>query len=173
MPAKEAKAVFDKRGWDWFAFDRFCVVRNPYARIVSLYHHHLHMRKMGGAPGLALIPKIKARIKYTLTPVPSFRDYVLNTVRDRRIAMPLHEFIFDYNGDCLVEDVIRFENFADELPEYLQRLGIKVRPAEIPRVGTSGIHSYKTFFDDSTRRFVAHFYRYEIERFGYSFDELS
>jgi hypothetical protein len=172
MPAKEAKAVFDERGWNWFGFRRFCVVRNPYTRIVSLYHQHLQMRKMG-APGLALVPKIRARIKYGLTPVPSFRDYVLETVRDRRIAMPLHDFIFDDNGDCLVKDVLRFENLTDELPRYLRQLGIKIQPEEIPEVGVSGVHSHKQFFDESTRNFVADFYQYEIERFGYCFEELS
>lgn len=171
MPAKEAKAIFDDRDWDWFGFARFCVARNPYARIVSLYHHHRQMRKMG-APGLALFPKIKARIKYSLTPVPSFRDFVLKTVKNRRIAMPLHDFIFDDSGNCLVDDVLRFESLADELPAYLQRLGIKTQAAEMPEVGISGIQSYRAFFDDSTRRFVADFYQYEIDRFEYSFEDL-
>jgi hypothetical protein len=37
MSARELKAEFDRRGWDWFGYRRFCFARNPYARLVSLF----------------------------------------------------------------------------------------------------------------------------------------
>ena len=71
-----------------------------------------------------------------------------------------------------MDDILRFEMLTLELPEYLLRLGIDIQAEEIPRMGASGIRSYRSFYDDSTQRFVTSFYQYEIERFGYSFDEL-
>ena len=171
MPAKEAKRVFDEMGWDWSQYRRFCVVRNPFARVVSLYHHHLSMRKRG-APGLAPIPKIKALVKYRLEQTPSFKNYVLSLNRKHRLALPLDEFILADDSSHLVDDVLRFEELYDELPGYLQQLGIEIAPEEIPRVGSSGIRSYEEYYDEETQSFVEHLYHYEIDRFGYSFEDL-
>lgn len=171
MPAKEAKRIFAEADWDWFQYRRFCVVRNPFTRVVSLYHHHLSMRKRG-APGLAPIPKIKALIKYSLKQTPTFKEYVLSLNRQHRLALPLDEFILADDSSHLVDDILRFEELPDELPRYLQQLGIQIAPEEIPRVGSSRIRSYEEYYDEETRSFVEHLYQYEIDRFGYSFEDL-
>ena len=91
MPACEAKRAFDERGWNWFEYNRFCIVRNPYARMVSLYHHYLNMRTRI-APDLAPISKLKALVKYRVLPQMSFSEYILRPDKIRQIAMPLDEF---------------------------------------------------------------------------------
>ena len=171
MPAGEAKQVFDEKGWGWFGYRRFCVVRNPFARVVSLYHHYQNMRSQR-APGFAPIPKIKALVKYRLEHRKSFKEYVLSIDQRQGMTMPLYDFIHDDSRVCLVEDVLRYEDLTDELPGYLHRLGIQINPEEIPRVGSSGIRSYKKYFDSETRSYVEHLYQYELERFGYSFKDL-
>ena len=171
MPAKEAKQVFDAKDWDWFQYRRFCVVRNPYARVVSLYHHHLSMRTRG-APGLAPMPRLRALFKYSLERTKSFKDYVLSLHRNHTLALPLDEFILADDASPLLVDVLKFEELAADLPGYLRRLGIQIEPAGIPLVGSSGIQNYREFFDEETRSHVENLYRYEIDRFGYRFEEL-
>jgi hypothetical protein len=171
MPAKEVKQVFDKMGWDWFHYRRFCIVRNPYARVVSLYYHHLSMRTRRG-PGLSLMARIKALIRYSLEHTKSFKAYVQSLDRDHTLALPLDRFILADDASPLVDDVLRHEELAHELPGYLLQLGIHVDPEEIPRVGSSGIRNYKAHYDEETRRLVGNLYRYEIDRFGYRFDDL-
>ena len=39
ITALELKNIFEKKGWDWDSYTKFCIIRNPYERIVSLYHH--------------------------------------------------------------------------------------------------------------------------------------
>lgn len=171
MPAGEAKRVFDERRWDWFEYRRFCIVRNPYARMVSLYHHYLNMRTRI-APDLAPISKLKALVKYRVMPRQSFSEYAVRPDKIRQIAMPLDEFIFDGDGTCLVDDIIRYEALAEELPPYLQGIGIDVDPQQIPVLGASNINSYKGYYDDETVSLVNELYHYAIDRFGYSIDEL-
>ncbi len=171
MPAKEVKQVFAEMGWDWFQYRRFCIVRNPYARVVSLYYHHLSMRTRRG-PGLALMAKIKALIKYSLEHAKSFKAYVQSLDRDHTLALPFDRFVLADDASPLVDDVLRYEELADELPGYLLRLGIQVDPQEIPLVGSSGIQNYTVHYDEETRSLVGNLYRYEIDRFGYHFDDL-
>ena len=171
MPAREAKKVFDRKGWNWFDYRSFCVVRNPYARVVSLFHHY-HSMRTRRAPGLALIPRLKALVKYRLERPLSFKAYVLGMDKSRGMMMPLHDFIHDDAGNCLVNDVLKYEELARELPRYLHRLGIQIDPQDIPVLGASGIQSYKEYFDTETRGIVENLYEYEIERFGYRFEDL-
>lgn len=44
ISAQELKPIFEERGWDWSKYKKFCVIRNPYDRIVSLYHHSQQMK---------------------------------------------------------------------------------------------------------------------------------
>jgi hypothetical protein len=171
MPACEAKRAFDERSWNWFEYNRFCIVRNPYARMVSLYHHYLNMRTRI-APDLAPISKLKALVKYRVLPQMSFSEYILRPDKIRQIAMPLDEFIFDRDGTCLVDDIIRYETLAEDLPPYLQGIGIDVDPQQIPVMGASNINSYKGYYNDETESFVNELCHYAIDRFGYSIDDL-
>ena len=171
MPARDAKQVFDQKGWDWFGYRSFCVVRNPYARVVSLFNHHESMRTRR-APGLALIPRLKALVKYRLERPLSFKEYVLGLGKWRGMTMPLQDFICDGAGNRLVNDVLKFEDLAVELPRYLHQLGIQIEPEEIPVLGASGIGSYKEYYDAETQGLVENLYRYEIDAFGYSFEDL-
>ena len=171
MPASEAKKVFDIRGWDWYSYHRFCIVRNPFTRMVSLYHHYLNKRRRIG-PHLAPFPRLKAVVKYKVLPRRSFSEYVRRPDKIRKIAMPLNEFVFDHDGTCLIDDVLMFENLAEELPRYLQGIGIDVSARQIPALGASGIQDYGQYYDQETRSLVENLYRYEIDRFGYEFEDL-
>jgi len=172
MPAKWAKEVFGSMGWDWDSYHRFCVVRNPYTRVVSLYHHYRSMRTRK-APGFAPIPRIRALVRYALERPKSFREYVLGLDRRSALAMPLYDFIHDDGGTCLVDDVLTYEDLADELPLYLNRLGLPVKSSDIPFVGSSGIKGYREHYDAETRAYVEDLYRYEIDRFGYNFEDVA
>jgi len=125
------------------------------------------------APGFAPIPKLKALVKYKLERPKSFREYVLTLDRRQGMPMPLYDFIHDDSGVCLVDDVLKYEELADELPGYLSQLGIQIRSEDIPVVGSSDIREYKSYYDAETRRFVESLYQYEINRFAYSFENIS
>lgn len=69
----ELKAIFMDRGWDWYSYRKFCFVRNPYDRVVSLYHHYLRIRKENKMKGLK---GLLWRLRYLTFRASSFKEYV-------------------------------------------------------------------------------------------------
>jgi hypothetical protein len=153
ISALELKNVFAARGWDWGGYRNFCVIRNPYDRVVSLYHHHMELF----ADNVQKLPA-------------SFRQYVLAINPVDRLPTSLQAFTCDENGDFLVRDVLRFEQLHAELPSYLADFGIHVPADQIPHLNASkSRRSYREYYDTDTKARVEQLYRYEIDRFDYTF----
>ena len=72
-----SKEIFDKKGWEWSLYRKFCVVRNPYDRVVSLYHHFCNTmvkERLNKQCGYLYIFR---RIKDLVKPTRTFKDYVM------------------------------------------------------------------------------------------------
>lgn len=103
------------------AYYRFAIVRNPWARAVSLYRH-LGLDR-------------------------SFRDFVgrwLPDEFDRRewnggfwFVRPQVDYLYD-GDELLVQDVVRFENLALEFPRIAAASGLR---SPLPHVNRSGTES--------------------------------
>lgn len=164
ISAAELRAIFHARGWDWSAYRKFAVVRNPYDRVVSLYHHHdRHYRPaVPGWPGLA------DRWGKVLRRRGRFARYVAELDPARRLHSPLGSFLGDETGQCLVEEVLRFENLGAEVPRLLSTLGLS--GAVMPRLNESRHRlSYRRYYNRRSRDSVARLYAEDIRRFGYAF----
>lgn len=169
ISAAELARIFERQEWEWSGYRRFCVVRNPFDRVVSLYHHHqkrITRRPEQSGTARDLSQKVKRMIK----PSASFRNYVMQINPANRLTTSLRAFVCDDNGNFLVEDILRFENLTEELTGYLNRSGIHIRPEEIPHLhATRDRRDYREYYDEATMKRVAELYAYEIDRFGYSF----
>jgi hypothetical protein len=169
ISARQLKEIFDRQGWDWFSYRRFCVVRNPYDRVVSLYHFKLE-RDRRSVPTRGFLYNAARRVKLAFNPVRSFAQYVDQLDPETGLCKSLDAFIGDGNGHALIDDVLRFETLRDELPRYVNELGICVSPADIPHLNSShGRAAYRDYYADQTKDAVARLYAADIERFGYSF----
>jgi hypothetical protein len=116
--------------------------------------------------------RLKALVKYKLLPCLSFSEYLLRPEKIREIALPLEDFVLDSAGTSLVDDILAYEKLTEVLPPYLQGIGIHVDLRQMPVLGSSGIKDYAAYYDEETRDFVKHLYQYEIDRFGYRFEDL-
>jgi len=165
ISAAELKQIFDRKGWQWEDYRTFCVVRNPFDRVVSLYHHHLKMRDRRDNKSLL------SNIRDALTPEPSFKKYVFSINPRKRLTTALEYFIGDRTGsNMLVKDVLMFEHLTRDLPDYLGSIGIQVSEEDIPHLNASdNRNDYRKYYCEDTKRRVSDLYRYEIERFGYTF----
>jgi len=103
------------------AFDaafKFAYVRNPWARMISIYHH--------------------------LSATRSFRAYVLGEFRQkvwREMAWfvgPQSDFIYDEDGRLLVDFVGRFERLQADFDVICRRLGMSPEP--LPHVNHAAAH---------------------------------
>lgn len=167
IPAGKLKKIFADKGWDWGSYRKFCVVRNPYDRVVSLYHHNHKMIENKEKRKRPLKYFFLKRIGVTYQ---TFYEYVnkLNTLNG--LATSLENFISDEDGNVLVEDVLMFENLKSDLSRYLNNLGIQIKREDVPHLNSSSRRkNYKNYYDEETRQIIKRLYAYEIERFGYSY----
>lgn len=157
---------------------KFAFVRNPWARMVSLYRH----------------------LSYGV----AFRDFLMGEFRTRVwkemywFVRPQVEFIMSEDGDWLVDFVGRFENLQRDFDAICRQLGlpstplphvnkaqdhaVKVRPSLHPRRLLRYLRKrryrrpapqfphWRDYYDESTRSLVATLYAEDIHRFGYAFE---
>jgi hypothetical protein len=148
----------------------FSFVRNPWDRIASEYRYRRNY------------------LRY------SFKDYLMNRLPGpgmsdiSRHVLPQAEFIFDQEGNQLVDFVGRFENLQADFDEVCRRMGLE--PGLLPRAkepsGTRlslperirqmwGLHKepnhkhYSEYYDAESRQRVAEIYAREIQAFAYRF----
>lgn len=167
MRPVEARALFVERGWPFEQYYRFAVTRNPWARLVSLYEHLLLSRRFRWERRLGRTPR-------------DFERWVASTQPDgpgagtkgNRYRMygsySVGAFVGDGNGHELVDEVIRLEDLAGELPRLGERLGIELAAA-LPKKNTRAHADYREYYTTTGRNLVAERYRADIERFGYEF----
>lgn len=126
----------------------FAVVRNPWDRLVSLYH-----RTRGDEWDASAFVDTVTRAKKTL-------DFISLAPSEDITAgkAPLRHDL-DY--------VIRFERFDEGMREVCAKIGIPYTPPEV--VNRVERRHYTEFYDDSLRDFVGEMCEPEIELFGYEF----
>ena len=126
----------------------FCVVRNPYERIVSSYNYHKSLfdqvRKM------SLNEYIEKALK------SFYSDEYLFDNHQR----PQSDYVF-YKGDKVINNILRFENVAEDF-EKLTGLKLSKKVNRAP-VGACTVKD----ISDRNIYFINYFYHDDFENFGY------
>jgi len=144
MPATEVRALLSAEVWER-AF-RFCVVRNPWDRVVSYYFH-----------------------KFKREPRPLVDDFLTDEVLGKlRREGP---GIYCIDGRVAVDQLCRYEELGAELQRVWQRLGLPGTP-ELPRA--KGGHRdaklhYSQVLSAQARERIAEAFADEIAWLGYQF----
>ncbi len=171
MRPVELRDVFEARGWDFDAYFKFVMVRNPWSRLVSLYE--MFAFREGGQ---------LSRLRRRATRHQGFRAWLRTLDPGGREAKPGSEksvirvgalsyvrFTGDEDGRPLVDEVIKLEEIESRLPPVLERLGVSL-PQRVPQTGRGRYSGrYRAYYDDETRDLVEALYREDIERFDYTF----
>ncbi len=158
------------------SYFKFAFVRNPWDRAVSEYHYRGYAGRFGFKTFL-----------FEYWPSEDWNDLYLH-------AIPQYDFIFDINGNQLVDYVGRFEELQSGFDEVCKRIGVngittlqhhnRSKPRRIGprvilewltkptracrRVMNSRPH-YTDYYDEDSKQFIENVYRKDIDAFDYSF----
>ena len=148
-PAKLLRRRLDTEIFD--EYYKFCVVRNPWDRAVSLFYFNKYGHGMPGLPETM-----------------SFADFLIQTSIDRITDTSIYML-----GDKpAIDRFISFENLKEEWPALLESLGLD--RVDLPRAKSDSRKNrehYSLMYDDSSVNLIAEHCHWEIERFGYQFED--
>ena len=155
IPAVELRRILGAATWDQFF--KFAFVRNPWERLVSLYHFQ-RTQFAEREDFRRKWPDIAARFASTNGFGEWLRSSTAPTLQLDRIA--------DADGRLLVDFVGRFEHLGRDFAHVQQRIGIH---AALPHLLRSEHRPYRDYYNDETRELVEQQYRRDVEAFGYAY----
>lgn len=151
---------------------KFCFVRNPWDRMVSLY---FYLKR----EGIFSIVEPQKQITFN-----QFVERVKDGVTGLTDEVPypgffhLHKFsqcypqagwIFDENGKIIVDFVGRYEQLQENFNTLLKMIGSDAKNLTLPYHNRTSHRSYHQYYDDYSRKMVANIYKQDIELFKYQF----
>ena len=143
---------------------KFAFVRNPWARLLSLYHDFTKNR----------IDKYSAQVTHDKPLLSEFKDFEDLCINLHNSNWRYDLFFWDQteflgvNGQVMVDYVGKFENFAEEFKHICKQLDINVELQKM-NVGKYDNTKYREYYSTEATRAVARLYHRDIENFGYEF----
>jgi len=139
-------------------FKKFCIVRNPYDRMISAYHF------MGYGK------TFREFINWVHTELD---NYYRRNIKPFVVILPQWEFVTDTNGNNCMDDILRFENLEEDFKRLKTKYKIKKR--NLPHINHRTRYSpdIMAYFDKSMGDKVNKMYYWDFEMFGYNRIEFS
>ncbi|MCS3678775.1 hypothetical protein GGP72_003053 [Salinibacter ruber] len=114
--------------------------------------------------------ELRQRAKLLISKKNMFEKFVYNRIKDwGRLEEPVTHFVADEAGNCIVNDILKFENMNNKLVEYVNEMCIKGKIDSIPHKNSSDRQSYEKYFDQNTHQLVQSVYKKDLRKFGYRF----
>jgi hypothetical protein len=170
MPASQVKAQLEPDVWD--SYFKFCVIRNPFDKLVSAFHMNEHRQG-----GLGVVGRTKIAIKRLLGRA-SAQEMVSGSGHVERFRSWIHhggwvadrdKYLID--GAEVMDYYVRYEHLEEDLCEVCKQVGIPHEPDRLPRLKANIRRvgpALSDYYDARTMELAAERYRFEIERFGYA-----
>ena len=133
-------------------YKKFCIVRNPYDRIISAYHF------------LGSDLKFEDFIDWVYNELDKYYRY---KVEPFVVILPQWEFVINENGINGMDETLRFENLKKDFKSFKKKYNIHC--PKLPHINqrkrvTTDIKSY---FTKELEEKVYHMYRWDFKMFNY------
>ncbi|WP_417310467.1 sulfotransferase family 2 domain-containing protein [Devosia sp.] len=156
VPA-HASAVNVRRAFpkSWEEYSSFCVVRNPYDRVVSDYFYRTN--------------KMSTR--------PEFSNYLRAVLGDERNELssrlygnPIKTWpLYTADSRPIVSRVLRYENLEDDFPRFMASINVQPAP-QLPRLkqGIRNEAGFRQFFQSQDVDLMKRHFGEELDHYGYT-----
>jgi len=142
----------------WDDYFKFAFVRNPWDRIVSLYHYFLQDPE-----------KQRSALGKEIAKLGSFREFCLqieNIELDPHFD-PQISYLIDYEGQFLLDYLGRYESIDKDFDLICKKIGLPA--VQLPHLRKSDHDTYHHHYDVETAKIIAARYKSDIDAFKYSF----
>ena len=139
--------------YEWREYFKFCIVRNPYERVVSDF---LWRRRTTGSGR-------------------SFREYLELLEANKKDSPVLHPGgtgnweMMTIDDEIVVDEVGRYENLQEDFRRITKRAGIPGAELNVQAKAGGGSESYGAYYGTRERELVAQMFGKELEHFDYEF----
>jgi len=135
---------FNKK--DWYIFT---VIRNPFDRIVSFYHHCATHRNL----------------------LLTFNDWVcMNLEKEVFTLDKTYKKMFHHNNELCIDHFIRQENIEHDAKIVFNKLGITDYNFYHEKHNTNRTeYDYRKYYNKKTKQIVSKLFEWDINYFGYKF----
>jgi hypothetical protein len=152
MPAAKVRELLGESIWN--SYYKFCVIRNPFDKVVSMFW-------------MSLSEADRLNLKYGPFQIvqQKFYEYTLNSSK-----FPLDRHIFLIDGELAVDHFIRFEFLNDDVKEVCRMLDI---PPSVERLGFYKNNlrlrkeHFSGYYDAYSEKMVRDVFNWEINYFKY------
>jgi len=158
----------------WDSYYKFCVERNPWDKVVSLYSWWRELERQYQLDPTAfrrgLGPAARG-VEWMIAHHPVGPMSLSEFIQSGRGNLVNGYNLYTIDGEVVVQRVLRFERLAEEMSDVARELGISDLPP-LPRakVGVRDPRQhYREQLSDEDRRKIGTVFAREIALFGYSF----
>lgn len=134
----------------------FSFVRNPYDKVVSLYHFRVKTNQTGLADD-----KLDFNNWVNLV----FRQKDPGYYNKPKMFMPCTDWLTDQGGKLLVDFVGRFERMEEDFKTVLKKAGLK--PTSLPHLKKSSRGDFNDYYSAESKTIVREWFAKDFERFEY------
>lgn len=137
----------------------FCVVRNPWDRMVSMYLF-AERKRLWWNCGFPSMPRFDDFCQITA-------EFYNKGSLDFFPSLPQ---ILWTNGPLKIKEVLFFENLQEDFASFLNKNNFNHISPTLPKLNCSNLNlDYRSFFTKKTRQIVQHVYNEDIKTFNYKF----
>jgi hypothetical protein len=155
MDLKENNTI--RQEFDDTAF-KFCFVRNPFDRAVSLFYYLKKTKKLHQDLSFKSFSHILCDKAF-----PRVGLYNRNGLSQ---CNPQVDWIKDRDGKIFVDFIGRVENIDEDFKKICTKLGLNV---ELPHINRTIHKYYREYYDEESLSLITDAYREDLETLGYSF----
>lgn len=153
MPASRIRELLGNEIWS--AYLKFCVIRNPYDKVVSMFWMQLPEGE---------------RKHYAQAAFSAIKDRFAQFC-SRHENLPRDQAIIGIDGEEAADCYLRYENLHDDMANICSKLSISFNKDALGNY-KSNFRKIKTHFSEyytpETADFIAENYSWEIKKFGYT-----